>query len=76
MSLADLQRVEAFLEKWLGSEGNERANYQTFLGFSKRLSWVVLALGYCTMTQVYLVAQNGRRGTLSKSLSFRARDFG
>ena len=24
------QRVEQFLGKWLGSEGNERANYQGF----------------------------------------------
>lgn len=30
MDKADGQRVEAFLGKWLGSEGNERANYQGF----------------------------------------------
>ncbi|WP_204136845.1 type IIL restriction-modification enzyme MmeI [Halomicronema sp. CCY15110] len=30
MQSADTQRVEAFLNKWLGSEGNERANYQDF----------------------------------------------
>ena len=32
MNEADKQRVQAFLEKWQGSEGNERANYQTFFG--------------------------------------------
>lgn len=30
MDAADTQRVEAFLSKWQGSEGNERANYQGF----------------------------------------------
>ena len=30
MNKADEQRVQAFLDKWLGSEGNERANYQSF----------------------------------------------
>jgi hypothetical protein len=30
MQSADTPRVEAFLNKWLGSEGNERANYQGF----------------------------------------------
>ena len=30
MNRADQQRVEQFLGKWLGSEGNERANYQGF----------------------------------------------
>ena len=30
MNGADKVRVEAFLSKWLGSEGNERANYQGF----------------------------------------------
>ena len=25
------QRVDAFLERWVGSQGNERANYQSFL---------------------------------------------
>ncbi|MEM9137738.1 MAG: hypothetical protein AAGB01_10370, partial [Cyanobacteria bacterium P01_F01_bin.42] len=28
----DRTRVKAFLEKWLGSERNERASYQSFLG--------------------------------------------
>jgi hypothetical protein len=32
MNDVDRQRVEDFLTKWLGSEGNERANYQTFFG--------------------------------------------
>ena len=32
MNSQDTQRVNDFLKKWLGSEGNERANYQTFLG--------------------------------------------
>jgi hypothetical protein len=32
MDSADRQRVQDFLSKWLGSEGNERANYQTFFG--------------------------------------------
>ncbi len=32
MKDADNNRVGAFLNKWLGSEGNERANYQTFFG--------------------------------------------
>jgi hypothetical protein len=32
MDSADHQRVQDFLGKWLGSEGNERANYQTFFG--------------------------------------------
>ncbi len=32
MNEADGTRVRGFLSKWLGSEGNERANYQTFLG--------------------------------------------
>lgn len=32
MNEADKQRVQAFLEKWQGSKGNERANYQTFFG--------------------------------------------
>jgi hypothetical protein len=32
MDSADRQRVQDFLGKWLGSEGNERANYQTFFG--------------------------------------------
>jgi hypothetical protein len=32
MDSADSKRVEDFLSKWLGSEGNERANYQTFFG--------------------------------------------
>jgi len=30
MQPADTPRVDAFLHKWLGSEGNERANYQGF----------------------------------------------
>ncbi|WP_121968276.1 hypothetical protein [Leptolyngbya sp. BC1307] len=30
MDRADQQRVEQFLGKWLGSEGNERANCQGF----------------------------------------------
>ena len=30
MNSADKERVESFLSKWLGSEGNERANYQGF----------------------------------------------
>ncbi len=32
MDSADSKRVQDFLSKWLGSEGNERANYQTFFG--------------------------------------------
>jgi hypothetical protein len=32
MNAAESRRVEDFLGKWLGSEGNERANYQTFFG--------------------------------------------
>ena len=32
MKEADKQRVRVFLEKWQDSEGNERANYQTFFG--------------------------------------------
>jgi hypothetical protein len=32
MDSADSKRVQSFLDKWLGSEGNERANYQTFFG--------------------------------------------
>ncbi|WP_309736426.1 type IIL restriction-modification enzyme MmeI [Chamaesiphon sp. OTE_75_metabat_556] len=32
MNDVDRQRVDDFLTKWLGSEGNERANYQTFFG--------------------------------------------
>lgn len=32
MNEVDQQRIQAFLDKWQGSEGNERANYQTFLG--------------------------------------------
>lgn len=32
MNATAMKRVEAFLAKWHGSEGNERANYQTFLG--------------------------------------------
>ncbi|WP_373540744.1 class I SAM-dependent DNA methyltransferase [Chamaesiphon sp.] len=32
MNAAENKRVEDFLTKWLGSEGNERANYQTFFG--------------------------------------------
>jgi hypothetical protein len=32
MNDADSKRVGDFLDKWLGSEGNERANYQTFFG--------------------------------------------
>jgi hypothetical protein len=32
MNAAQSKRVEDFLTKWLGSEGNERANYQTFFG--------------------------------------------
>jgi hypothetical protein len=32
MNTAESKRVEDFLGKWLGSEGNERANYQTFFG--------------------------------------------
>jgi hypothetical protein len=32
MNAAQSKRVEDFLDKWLGSEGNERANYQTFFG--------------------------------------------
>ncbi len=32
MNTAESKRVEDFLTKWLGSEGNERANYQTFFG--------------------------------------------
>ena len=34
MNAAQSKRVEDFLDKWLGSEGNERANYQTFLAIS------------------------------------------
>ena len=30
MNRDEQQRVEQFLGKWLGSEGNERANYQGF----------------------------------------------
>ncbi len=30
MNQADKARVDRFLSKWLGSEGNERANYQGF----------------------------------------------
>jgi hypothetical protein len=30
MNQADLDRVETFLERWQGSRGNERANYQLF----------------------------------------------
>jgi hypothetical protein len=32
MNESDSKRVQDFLKKWLGSEGNERANYQTFFG--------------------------------------------
>jgi hypothetical protein len=32
MNDRDSKRIEDFLTKWLGSEGNERANYQTFFG--------------------------------------------
>jgi hypothetical protein len=32
MNAVESKRVEDFLTKWLGSEGNERANYQTFFG--------------------------------------------
>jgi hypothetical protein len=32
MKDTDNNRVGDFLKKWLGSEGNERANYQTFFG--------------------------------------------
>jgi very-short-patch-repair endonuclease len=32
MNESDTGRVQSFLKKWLGSEGNERANYQTFFG--------------------------------------------
>ncbi|MGC9526557.1 MAG: DNA methyltransferase [Limnospira sp.] len=32
MDEADRSQVRVFLEKWQDSEGNERANYQTFLG--------------------------------------------
>ncbi len=32
MNEVDTGRVQGFLKKWLGSEGNERANYQTFFG--------------------------------------------
>jgi hypothetical protein len=32
MKDTDRNRVGDFLKKWLGSEGNERANYQTFFG--------------------------------------------
>jgi hypothetical protein len=32
MDASDRDRLDAFLAKWLGSEGNERANYQTFFG--------------------------------------------
>lgn len=31
MGNASSKRVQDFLQKWLGLEGNERANYQTFL---------------------------------------------
>lgn len=30
MNQSDKARVDQFLNKWLGSEGNERANYQGF----------------------------------------------
>ena len=30
MNQADLDRIETFLERWQGSRGNERANYQLF----------------------------------------------
>jgi hypothetical protein len=32
MTPEDTQRIQDFLTKWQGSEGNERANYQTFFG--------------------------------------------
>ncbi|TVQ24865.1 MAG: class I SAM-dependent DNA methyltransferase, partial [Leptolyngbya sp. DLM2.Bin15] len=32
MNPNDVQRIQAFIEKWQSSEGNERANYQTFFG--------------------------------------------
>jgi hypothetical protein len=32
MNQFDSKRVQDFLKKWLGSKGNERANYQTFFG--------------------------------------------
>jgi very-short-patch-repair endonuclease len=32
MNESDTGRIQNFLKKWLGSEGNERANYQTFFG--------------------------------------------
>lgn len=32
MKDADIQRVQQFLDKWQDSQGNERANYQTFFG--------------------------------------------
>lgn len=32
MNEANTKRVQNFLAKWQGSEGNERANYQTFFG--------------------------------------------
>ena len=32
MNESDSKRIQDFLKKWLGSEGNERANYQTFFG--------------------------------------------
>jgi hypothetical protein len=30
MRSSDRDRTQAFLDKWLGSQGNERANYQAF----------------------------------------------
>jgi hypothetical protein len=30
MNEADSQRIEVFLQKWEGSQGDERANYQSF----------------------------------------------
>ncbi|MDB9496075.1 hypothetical protein PN441_10030 [Spirulina major CS-329] len=32
MNSTDQERIQTFLDKWLGSAGNERANYQTFFG--------------------------------------------
>ncbi|MGB8700280.1 MAG: DNA methyltransferase, partial [Thermosynechococcaceae cyanobacterium] len=32
MNESDGKQIQNFLKKWLGSEGNERANYQTFFG--------------------------------------------
>lgn len=32
MDASDRDRLNAFLDKWRGSEGNERANYQSFFG--------------------------------------------